>query len=182
LRVSLRHVASQDFDRRNPEDVTRAPLTATMDRYSDVLPLDNLFLRQSPRQKLQWMTFDELLTAWRRARADEKAAAEPDRTEAGRRRLKLQIAIHEKFATAFSVLSFALIAIPLGLKVSRKETSANLGIALTLAMAYYFLTIMVSWLDRHPGLRPDLLIWVPNLVFQAFGCWMIWRVDRSRGG
>ena len=46
------------------------------------------------------------------------------------------------------MLSFALIAIPLGIKVSRKETSANLGLAVALAMAYYIVTIMVGWVDN----------------------------------
>ena len=93
--------------------------------------------------------------------------------------MRVQVTMHEKFATAFSVLSFALIAIPLGIKVSRKETSANLGLALVLAMAYYFGTIMVSWMDGHPSWRPDLLMWLPNLGFQALGFWMFYKVDRS---
>jgi len=77
------------------------------------------------------------------------------------------------------VLSFALIAIPLGIKVSRKETSANLGIALALAMAYYFATIVVSWFDGQTALRPDLLMWLPNVVFQVLGFWMFYRADRA---
>jgi lipopolysaccharide export system permease protein len=181
LLVTLDNFTSQEFDRKDPEDLSRAPLVAASDKYADVLPLDRLFLRQSPRQKMQWMTFGELFAEWRRVGA-ERAATPAARTELDRQRLKLQITIHEKFATAFSVLSFALIGSPLGLKVSRKETSANLGIALALAMGYYFLTIAVGWLDQHPSLRPDLLIWGPNLVFQALGMWMIWRVDRSSGG
>ena len=27
-----------------------------------------------------------------------------------------------------------------------------------------------------------LLMWVHNLLAQALGCWLIWRVDRSSGG
>ena len=77
------------------------------------------------------------------------------------------------------MLSFAHIAIPLGIKASRKETSANLGIGLALAMAYYFATIVVGWFDNQPSFRPDLLMWIPTLSFQALGFWMFYRVDRS---
>ena len=84
-----------------------------------------------------------------------------------------------KASTAFSVLSFALIAVPLGIKVTRKETSANLGLALALAMGYYFATIVAGWFDNKPHLRPDLLMWVPNLAFQALGIWMFRKVDRA---
>ena len=45
-------------------------------------------------------------------------------------------------------------------------------------MGYYFLTVMVGWLDRHPELRPDLLMWLPNLIFLGVGLWLFWRVDR----
>ena len=70
------------------------------------------------------------------------------------------------------------LGVPLGIKVSRRETSANLGLALALAMGYYFLTIAVGWLDKHPELRPDLLMWLPNLVFLGVGVWLFWRIDR----
>ena len=71
-----------------------------------------------------------------------------------------------------------VIAIPLGIKVSRKETSANLGVALVLAMGYYIATVAVNWCDTHPEWRPDLLMWLPNIGFQALGGWMFYKVDR----
>jgi lipopolysaccharide export system permease protein len=93
--------------------------------------------------------------------------------------MRIQITIHEKFATAFSVLSFALVAIPLGIKISRKETSANLGLGLLLALAYYFASIAVGWLDNYPELRPDLIVWLPNIVLQGLGFWLFYKIDRS---
>jgi lipopolysaccharide export system permease protein len=72
----------------------------------------------------------------------------------------------------------AVFGVPLAIQVGRKETYANLGIALVIAMTYYFLLIMVSWLEDYPALRPDLLIWLPNLLFQAIGFWMIRRANR----
>lgn len=93
--------------------------------------------------------------------------------------MRIQVTLHEKFATAFSVLSFALVAIPLGIKVSRKETSANLGLGLVLTMIYYFGTIVVGWADTQTSLRPDLLMWLPNFIFQGLGLWMFYRVDRQ---
>ena len=86
--------------------------------------------------------------------------------------------IQKNLAMAFSVLSLTLIGIPLGIKVSRKETYANLGLALTLAMGYYFLIIIVGWLEKAPQLRPDIIIWIPNLVFQSIGIWLIFRANK----
>jgi len=93
-------------------------------------------------------------------------------------RMKVALAIQDKFNGAFAVLSFALLGVPLGIKVSRRETSANLGLAALLGLGYYFLTVAVTWLDRHPSYRPDLLYWVPNLLMLGVGTWLFTRIDR----
>jgi len=93
--------------------------------------------------------------------------------------MQVTFTIMDKFNTALAVLSFAVLGVPLGIKVSRRETSANLGLAVGLALSYYFLTVMVGWLDRHPELRPDLLLWVPNLVFLIIGMILFRRLDRT---
>jgi lipopolysaccharide export system permease protein len=92
--------------------------------------------------------------------------------------MKVAMTIQDKFNTALAALSFVIVGIPLGIKVSRRETSANLGVAVVLALGYYFLTVMVGWLDRHPEYRPDLLLWVPNLLIIAVGIWLFSRIDR----
>ena len=126
--------------------------------------------------KTKWLTFGELLAEWRRLGRPDPAVS-PD--ERAKQQMRVQITIHEKFATAFSVLSFALVAVPLGIKVSRKETSANLFIGLILALGYYFVSIAAGWFDNRPEMRPDLLMWLPNIAFQSLGLWMFYRVDRS---
>jgi len=70
-------------------------------------------------------------------------------------------------------------SVPLGIKVSRRETSANFGVALILTLSYYLLNVAVKALDRHPEYRPDLLIWVPNLVIIGLGVWMFTRLDKK---
>lgn len=138
--------------------------------------LDKLTGQQTVKVKTKWLTFPQLVEEWRRLNRPDPAVPEAERTQ---QLMRVQITIHEKFATAFSVLSFALVAIPLGIKVSRKETSANLGIGLLLALGYYFVTIAVGWFDNYPALRPDLLMWLPNVVFQSLGLWMFYKVDRA---
>ena len=86
--------------------------------------------------------------------------------------------VSEKANLSLAVFAFAWVAVPLGIKVSRRETSANLGLALGLVLSYYLLTLVVKTLDRRPELRPDLLLWVPNLAFIALGLWLFSRIDR----
>ena len=149
---------------------------SAMERATFDLPLTKLTGERVVRKKLKWYTFSQLIAEWQRLGQPDPAV---DSQQRELERMRVQIIIHEKFALAFSVLSFALVAIPLGIKVSRKETSANLGIGLGLALGYYFLTIIVGWFDNQPALRPDLLMWLPNLLFQGLGLWMFYKVDRS---
>ena len=92
--------------------------------------------------------------------------------------MKLSLILHEKFNLSLAVFSFALIGVPLGIKVSRRETSANLGLALLLVLGFYMLTVVVKWLDRRPELRPDVLMWLPNVLFIGLSIWLFTRIDR----
>lgn len=72
-----------------------------------------------------------------------------------------------------------VLAVPLGIKASRSETFANLAIALALAMSYYMMTVVISWLEKYPEMRPDILIWIPNFIFQAVGTYLIYRSSKN---
>ena len=120
-------------------------------------------------RKPSMLTLDELL-----ARKAELKKANATRAE----KMKVAVALSEKAAGSLMVFAFTLLAIPLGIKVSRKETLANLGVALLLALGYYFMTFMVGWLDRSPALRPDLWVWLPPVLFISLGVWLFRRVER----
>ncbi len=176
LVLSLDYLQAEIHDRKDPEDPAKIRSGGSTDHATFDLLLDKLTGKQTVQVKTKWLTFPQLVDEWRRLNRPDPAVPEAERAQ---RLMRVQITIHEKFAMAFSVLSFALVAIPLGIKVSRKETSANLGIGLLLALGYYFVTIAVGWFDNYPALRPDLLMWLPNVVFQSLGLWMFYKVDRA---
>ncbi len=176
LVLTLFGAHAEQRDEKDPENFAVVRSAAAWERATFDLPLDRVTGARTPRTKLKWQTWEQLLAEWRRLGQPDPAVSAAERE---RLRMKVQIVLQEKASMAFSVLSFALLAIPLGIKVSRKETSANLGIALALAMGYYFSTIVVGWFDNKPEFRPDLLMWVPNLAFQALGIWMFRKVDRA---
>ncbi len=176
LVLTIEQMQATAFPAKDPEAMREVRGVGGSDRATFDLVLDRMTGERAVRKKPKWMTIDQLMAEWRRLGQPDPAVPAPERAK---QRMKIQIAIHEKFATAFSILSFALIAIPLGIKVSRKETSANLGVALALAMGYYFATVVVGWFDNRPDLRPDLLMWLPNLGFQTLGIWMFRKVDQA---
>lgn len=160
---------------KDPENFSTPGTYLEFGRTTVRLSLSHLFGRSAVHIKLQWYTLPQLLAEWRRLDRPVKGMDDRQRLL---ERMKVQMTIEDKLATAFAAFSFALIAVPLGIKVSRRETSANLGVALALAMGYYFITVIIGWLEDQPQLRPDLLMWVPNLVFLGVGLWLFWRVDR----
>ena len=168
LILTLTRAQVEERNAKDPENFTEAPRVGSFEKSEPQ--------RLTVRQKLQWMTYAEL-------RAEEtRVAALPFKPEAkkdhARAVMKVRLTVQEKFNTALAVLSFALIGVPLGIKVSRRETSANLGVAVLLALGYYMLTVAVSWLDRHPEYHPDLLFWLPNAVFLILGLRLFLRIER----
>lgn len=176
LTLTVQRAQIEVRDEKDLENFASIAGAPSMERATFYLPLDRVTGAHTVQTKLKWLTLPQLLAEWQRLGRPDPAVPAAERA---RQRMKAQVVFHEKCATAFSVLSFALLAIPLGIKVSRKETSANLGIAVALAMAYFFVTVVVGWFDNKPQFRPDLLMWVPNLMFQALGIWMFRKVDRA---
>lgn len=139
------------------------------------LPLDQLFGdRSSLRIKVKDLNFVQLMERRNQALLAEEASGEGLSEE----RMKLQMHLQKNVAMAFSVFSLSVFGVPLAIRIGRRESYANLGMALVIALSYYFLIIMVSWLESHPTLRPDLLIWLPNILFQAVGFGMLYRAGR----
>lgn len=176
LVLHLNQVQVESRNPKNPEDFSEPLATANFEHVSPRLSLERLFGESTIHRKLQWYTYPELMAEWRRL---AQPVTRKDQRQRTLERMDLQMVIQDKLTTAFAVLSFALMGVPLGIKVSRRETSANLGVAVALALGYYFLTVIVGWLKYHPELRPDLLLWVPNLIFIVVGLWLFQRVDRQ---
>lgn len=178
LIVTLTQARVENRDEKNPESFIESPYVATFGKIEAArLPLDRFFGHSGVRVKPEWLTLGQL-----EAERLRLAAITPDAEhtrQAARDRMKIELVYHDKINTALAVFSLSLIGIPLGIKVSRRETSANFGVALLLVAGYYLLTVAVKTLDRHPEYRPDLLLWIPNLGLIAVGIWLFTRIDRK---
>jgi len=176
--VTLSNARVDEHDHKALDDFTQPLRVNTFGQVDPVrLSLSKYFGSENVHQKLQWMTYGELLAERDRV-ASEVVPAGGERQHA-RNLMKVSLTIQDKINMALAVFSFAFVGVPLGIKVSRRETSANLGVAVLLALAYYFLIVVVGWLDQHPEYRPDLLLWAPNVIFIAIGAWLLTRLDRA---
>jgi lipopolysaccharide export system permease protein len=176
--VTLNDARIEDHDRANPSDFTQPLRINTFGQIDPFrLSLARYVGAPAVHQKLQWMTYRELVAE--KARVEALPVAPDAHRQHERDVLKVTLTIQDKINLALAVFSFALIGIPLGIKVSRRETSANLGIAVVLALSYYFLVVVVGWLDQHPEYHPEVLMWAPNVIFLAMGIWLLRRLGRA---
>ncbi len=165
----------EQYDEKDPENNQKVPLKLSGETTSVRFPLSRYFGPKSFNRKVSWFTLDEL-------KAEQKKLVQtmPSGRERDQKLMRLEMIIQNKASMALAVFILVLIAVPLGIKVSRREASANLGVALIMALAYYFLTtVVVSWFEKYPEYRPDLLIWVPNAFFVGVGLWLNFRVERN---
>ncbi len=178
LILTLTHAQVETRDEKNPENFADASPVVSFERSEPVRLSLNRFIKPGGvRVKQDWMTFNQLRAE--RVRLGARVPPPGAEKDFARDRMKLELVYQDKFNTALAVFSLALIGVPLGIKVSRRETSANFGVALLLTLGYYLLTVAVKALDRHPEYRPDLLIWVPNLLLLALGAWLFTRIERK---
>lgn len=121
--------------------------------------------RRSPR--LSEMSFPELRREIAR-RESQGIPATPARVQA-----------HKQLAFSFACFSFTLVGMPLAIQAHRRETSSGVAISLGLLMVYYGFLIVGEALQNREDLRPHLLMWAPNFLFQAVGMGLLWRANRG---
>lgn len=168
-------LSTEHFDEKDPENFSKPPDRAEADSASFSIPLGRFLGTKTFNRKQDWLTLDEL-----QAESEKLSKTLPPGPEREQKLMRIAMIIQSKGSMALSVFILVLIAVPMGIKVSRRETSANLGVALMLALLYYFLsTVVVGWFDKYPQYHPDLLVWVPSVFFVGAGLWLNLRVEKA---
>jgi lipopolysaccharide export system permease protein len=183
LILDVYQAAGEARSASSPDNVSQMRPQAVIDHASFLLPMDKLLstntLKTAPR-KLSNMSLNELVATHSGAAADMKNSVKGSSSWKASREMKTRTSfyISRNFAFAFSTLALAMMAIPLGIRVGRQETYANMAVAVGLGLVYFFLVFMCGWAERTPQLHPDVLVWLPNIAFMILGFTLMRRANR----
>lgn len=154
----------EERDERQPDNVDLLRQGITMREGIFPMSLQKLFDQKKRDKPLSSHTLRELLAE----------LAKPDNP----RRLAFQVEVSKRFSLSLAALSFALIAVPLGITAHRKETSVGFALSLIIAFGYFFFIIIADTFRNNAHAFPVVLIWLPNLFFTGLGIYLFTRLAR----
>ncbi len=86
--------------------------------------------------------------------------------------------LNKRISNALATLAFALLGVPLAVVAQRKETSVGFAISLGIGLIYYLFFFLADMARSHPKWHPELLVWLPNVVFFLIGGVRFVRLSR----
>lgn len=86
--------------------------------------------------------------------------------------------LQKRLVFAVACFTFTLIGIPLAITIHRRETSIGFVLSLGVGVTFFLLVLVAESLKNKSGAYPEVIIWVPNLLFQAIGFWLLWKLNK----
>jgi LPS export ABC transporter permease LptF len=155
----------QQRDLGDPLDLRKVRDGISMAEGTLPIGLEELYEKEKRRPSRSALSLEQLLDQLKTENLPERSAS---RTE-----------ISKRFSFPFSCLAFALIGVPLGVTAHRRETSVGFAMSLIVGVFYFLFIIFANTLRENAKLHPELLVWLPNVLFLMLGAWLFQRLRRQ---
>jgi lipopolysaccharide export system permease protein len=171
LTVKLYDVRIEMPDVKDPHDVSKTTYVNAQ-YYPLKLDFEKMLKGHATVKKRSHMKMGQLIDRIRNVERDFPMLSAADRLV---EKTRLVVEANQRVSIAIGCFSFMLIGIPLGVKSHRKETSIGRVISLGIVFAYYSFIVLAKSLADYPWLHPNLILWLPMLLAQFLGLWLIKR-------
>ena len=121
------------------------------------------------QRKLAWMTLPEI----------EDVIYEMQTAPTGEQASPYLTELQARISFSITAFTFIVVGVPLAIQTQRRETSFGIIITFLIVLLYYVLGAVGRGLKGHAGLYPELIIWTPNILFQAIGFYLFYRANRK---
>ncbi len=158
-------------DERNgtdPEDVHKIQSGTRAVELPLEIPLNPLFMRLQQRKSVGVLTLGEI----------GRLIFDPLQIIRTPNMTPLLTELQKRIALSLSSFTFVLVGIPLAIQAQRRETSIGLALSLGIVAAYYLIIIVAEALKARTHLLPEVIIWMPNILFETLGFILILRANR----
>lgn len=176
----LLHLFDAQYEERNAEDPTnlmKISLGNTAKETTFPISLQELYDKAKKKKGLSTMTVSELKDRLKQNRS--KIVAKGDEKQRASERSAAKTEVSKRFSFSLASFAFALIGVPLAITAHRKETTAGFLLSLVVAFVYFIFILIADALKENPKAHPELLIWLPNVLFIGLGLWLFYKLSRK---
>jgi lipopolysaccharide export system permease protein len=142
--------------------------------YAEKLPIEMKSLRREGEYKKKEcdLTFMELIES-----INNVSTSLPNLTPRDQavQRMAYLIQLNERIVMSLACFTFVLLAIPLGIKAHRKESSVGVALSLFLVFNFYLFIIIAESLRNKLSIQPHLITWAPIVISLVLGLWLVKR-------
>ncbi len=172
LILDLYQVRMEEPDRRDPANPLKARVMfAEHNRQS--VDIAQLMRKPTLKRKISDFTGPELLAL---LNGSDTEPGLPDVAQQDQY-VRALIEMNGRLAMSFSCCAMVLVGIPLGLKSRRRESSVGVIVSLAVVFAFYFFLMMGRSMAGRPELWPELWAWIPVVMAETAGIWLIERAN-----
>ncbi len=189
IKMRLEDSRFEQRDFTAADDLTKIKDGIRMGEFVFPISLEELYAKKQGRRRVESFTYEELrvdLDKKRESLRQDREKLKTDRSDQTKKDFKTdtsQVAaaateLNKRFSFSLACVTFALIGIPLGITAHRQETTVGFGLSLIVALTYFVIIIVVNTIREKANVHPELLIWLPNVIFLMIGGWLFLRLSR----